>query len=249
MTAAAKLKTRILLPTYDEVENLGPMVERLRKAAPEAFILVIDDDSPDGTGRLADQLAAKDPHVEVAHRPRKSGHGAAIREGFRRSLADGFDVIVTMDVDFSHDPDDVPRLLDAIAAGADVATGSRYVRGGSTPDWALGRRIISRGGNAYARLLLGSPVHDMTAGFKAYRRGVLEAIDAPNRKTVGYSFQIEMAYLAWRLGFRMAEVAIEFRDRRVGQSKMSGAIFLEAVMRVPRLRGEASRLLRARKPR
>lgn len=245
--ATAPLKTRILLPTYNEVENLGPMVERLRKAAPAAEILVLDDNSPDGTGQLADRLAAEHPgKVVAAHRPGKGGLGPALRDGFQRSIRDGIDLVVTMDVDFSHSPEDVPRLIAAAEAGADIAIGSRYVSGGSTPDWALGRRIISRGGNVYARLLLGSPLRDMTAGFKAYRTRVLTALDAANRTTLGYCFQIEMVYFAWRLGFRVVEVPIEFRDRRVGQSKMSGSIFMEAVFKVPGLRGQANALLRER---
>jgi dolichol-phosphate mannosyltransferase len=237
------LRTRILLPTYDEVENLRPMVEALRAAAPRASILVLDDNSPDGTGRLADQLAKEHPEfVTVAHRPGKGGLGKALRDGFARAIADGFDVALTMDVDFSHDPADVPRLIAAVEAGADIAIGSRYVKGGSTPDWSLSRRLISRGGNFYARTLLRSPLHDMTAGFKAYRTRVLSGLDAPNRKTLGYCFQIEMVYFAWRLGYRVVEVPICFRDRRVGQSKMSSSIFMEAVFKVPGLRAEADAL-------
>lgn len=247
MSPSTSLKTRVLLPTYDEVDNLRPMVERLRKALPDAQIMVLDDNSPDGTGRLADELAAGDPeHVVAVHRPRKGGLGAALRDGFRRAIDDGFEIAVTMDVDFSHDPDDVPRLVAEVEKGADICIGSRYVPGGSTPDWALIRRIISRGGNIYARTLLGSPLRDMTAGFKAYRTSFLDAFGAPNRTTVGYCFQIEMVYFAWRLGFRVVEVPIEFRDRRVGQSKMSGSIFMEAVSKVPFLRGQADRMVRER---
>lgn len=241
----ARLKTRILLPTYDEIDNLGPMVAKLLEHAPHAQVLVLDDNSPDGTGRLADELAAKHPgRVVVAHRPGKGGLGAALRDGFRRSIDDGFDVCLTMDVDFSHDPADVPRLLAAVEAGADIAIGSRYVKGGSTPDWSISRQIISRGGNFYARTLLRSPLHDMTAGFKAYRTRVLSGLDAPNRKTLGYCFQIEMVYFAWRLGYRVVEVPIVFRDRRVGQSKMSSSIFMEAVFKVPGLKAEADALVK-----
>lgn len=245
MTSAASLTNRILLPTYNELDNLRPMVERLRQASPHSAILILDDNSPDGTGRLADALVAEHPdHVAVEHRPGKGGLGPALRHGFRRCIDDGFDVALTMDVDFSHDPADVPRLLAAIDAGADIAIGSRYVNGGATPDWSIGRQIISRGGNQYARLLLGSPLHDMTAGFKAYRTRVLTALDAPNRTTLGYCFQIEMVYFAWRLGYSVSEIPIVFRDRRVGQSKMSGSIFMEAVFKVPGLRGQARRLTR-----
>jgi len=239
------MKTRILLPTYDEVENLPPMVERLRKAIPHAHILVLDDNSPDGTGKLADELHQADPeHVAVAHRPGKGGLGPALRDGFGRSIEDGYEIVVTMDVDFSHNPDDVPRLVAEVEKGADICIGSRYVPGGSTPDWTLIRRFISRGGNIYARFLLGAKLRDMTAGFKAYRASFLKAFDAPNRETLGYCFQIEMVYFAWRLGFQVVEVPIEFRDRRVGQSKMSGSIFMEAVSKVPFLRGDANRLVK-----
>jgi dolichol-phosphate mannosyltransferase len=241
---APALKTRILLPTYDEIDNLGPMVARLLETAPQAQILVLDDNSPDGTGKLADDLAAKHPgRVAVAHRPGKGGLGKALRDGFQRSIDDGFDVAVTMDVDFSHDPADVPRLIAAVENGADIAIGSRYVKGGSTPDWSISRQIISRGGNLYARMLLRSPLHDMTAGFKAYRTSVLKGLDAPNRTTLGYCFQIEMVYFAWRLGYRVVEVPICFRDRRVGQSKMSGSIFMEAVSKVPGLKSAADALV------
>lgn len=243
----APLKTRILLPTYDEIDNLGPMVEKLLEHAPSAQVLVLDDNSPDGTGKLADELAARHPgRVLVAHRPGKGGLGAALRDGFARAIADGFDICLTMDVDFSHDPADVPRLIAAVEAGADIAIGSRYVEGGSTPDWSISRQIISRGGNFYARTLLGSPIHDMTAGFKAYRTGVLSGLDAPNRNTLGYCFQIEMVYFAWRLGYRVVEVPICFRDRRIGQSKMSSSIFMEAVFKVPGLKTEANELVKQR---
>ena len=240
------MKNRILLPTYNEIDNLRPMVERLLEVSPTSSILVLDDNSPDGTGKLADELCAEHPErVAVAHRPGKGGLGPALREGFQRSIDDGFEVAVTMDVDFSHDPADVPRLLEAVE-GADIAIGSRYVKGGSTPDWSIGRQIISRGGNQYARLLLSSPLRDMTAGFKAYRTSFLKEFDAPNRKTLGYCFQIEMVYFAWRLGYKVVEIPITFRDRRVGQSKMSGSIFMEAVFKVPGLRGDATRMVKRR---
>jgi dolichol-phosphate mannosyltransferase len=240
-----RLKTRILLPTYDEIDNLGPMVAKLLDCAPDAQIQVLDDNSPDGTGRLADELAAKNPErVVVVHRPGKGGLGGALRDGFARSIQDGFDICLTMDVDFSHDPADVPRLIAAVEAGADIAIGSRYVKGGSTPDWSISRQIISRGGNFYARTLLRSALHDMTAGFKAYRTHVLKGLDAPNRKTLGYCFQIEMVYFAWRLGYKVVEVPIVFRDRRVGQSKMSSSIFMEAVFKVPGLKAEADALVK-----
>lgn len=245
MTDGPRLKTRILLPTYNEIDNLGPMVARLLETAPHAQIQVLDDNSPDGTGRLADDLAKEHPgRLVVVHRPGKGGLGAALRDGFRRAIDDKIDIVVTMDVDFSHDPADVPRLIAAAEAGADIAIGSRYVKGGSTPDWSLSRQFISRGGNTYARILLMSPIHDMTAGFKAYRTHVLSGLDAPNRETRGYCFQIEMVYFAWRLGYEIAEVPIVFRDRRVGQSKMSGSIFMEAVFKVPSLRGQANELVK-----
>jgi dolichol-phosphate mannosyltransferase len=226
----------ICLPTYNERENLEPMVDRLGEVlGGDGLVLVIDDSSPDGTGEIADRLAAARSWVQVLHRPRKEGLGPAYLDGFRRALELGADLIFEMDCDFSHDPADVPRLV-AAAEDADVVLGSRYVRGGGTRNWGLLRRLVSRGGSLYAQLLLGVPIRDLTGGFKCYRRAVLEAIDLDAIHSKGYAFQIETTYRALRAGFRVVEVPIVFVDREVGGSKMSKTIVLEAVWKVPALR-------------
>ncbi len=199
------------------------------------MVLVIDDSSPDGTGEIADRLAAERPWVQALHRPRKEGLGPAYLDGFRRALELRADLIFELDCDFSHDPADIPRLA-AAAEEADLVIGSRYVPGGGTRNWGLVRRLISRGGSLYAQLLLGVPVRDLTGGFKCYRRGVLETIDLDAIHSKGYAFQIETTYRAIRAGFRVTEVPIVFVDRAVGGSKMSKAIVLEAVWKVPALR-------------
>jgi len=226
----------ICLPTYNERENLEAMVSALGEVLPEdSRILVIDDNSPDGTGEIADQLAAERGDVEVLHRPRKEGLGPAYLAGFRRALGLGADLVLEMDCDFSHDPADVPRLL-AAADRADLVLGSRYVPGGGTKNWGVLRRVVSRVGSLYAQVLLGLRVRDLTGGFKCYRRAVLETIDLDAIKSKGYAFQIETTYRAIRAGFRVAEVPIVFVDRQVGGSKMSNSIVLEAIWKVPALR-------------
>jgi dolichol-phosphate mannosyltransferase len=226
----------VCLPTYNERENLEPMVDRLGEIlGGEGVVLVIDDNSPDGTGEIADRLAAERPWVQTLHRPRKEGLGPAYLDGFRRALELGADLIFELDCDFSHDPADIPRLT-AAAEKADLVIGSRYVPGGGTRNWGAVRRLISRGGSLYAQLLLGVPVRDLTGGFKCYRRAVLETIDLDAIHSKGYAFQIETTYRALRAGFRVAEVPIVFIDRVVGGSKMSKAIVLEAVWKVPALR-------------
>ena len=198
-------------------------------------VLIVDDSSPDGTGELADRVAAEAADVEVLHRPAKQGLGPAYVAGFERALAGGAAVIAQMDADFSHDPADLPRLLEALEH-ADLVLGSRYVAGGGVADWGPVRRLISRGGSAYARALLGVGINDLTGGFKAFRRPVLEAIELETIPSLGYSFQVETTYRALRAGFRVVEVPIVFRDRRVGESKMSGSIVIEAALRVPAMR-------------
>jgi dolichol-phosphate mannosyltransferase len=226
----------VCLPTYNEAENLEPMVDRLGEILGEDdLVLVIDDNSPDGTGDIADRLAAERPWIQVLHRPRKEGLGPAYLDGFRRALELSADLIFELDCDFSHDPADVPRLA-AAAAEADLVIGSRYVPGGGTKNWGLVRRLISRGGSLYAQILLGVPIRDLTGGFKCYRREVVEAIDLDAIHSKGYAFQIETTYRALRAGFRVVEVPIVFTDREVGGSKMSKAIVLEAVWKVPALR-------------
>jgi dolichol-phosphate mannosyltransferase len=229
----------VCLPTYNERENLEPMVAALLvRLGPDDRILVIDDCSPDGTGELADRLAAEHPRVAVLHRPVKDGLGPAYLAGFRRALADDAELVLEMDCDFSHDPADVPRLIDA-AAEADLVLGSRYVRGGRIENWGPVRRFVSRAGSLYAQTLLWAPVHDLTGGFKCYRRTVLEKIDLDAVSARGYAFQIETTYRAMRAGFRVVEVPVTFVDRRAGTSKMTPAIALEAVWRVPYLGARA----------
>jgi dolichol-phosphate mannosyltransferase len=227
-------KAVVCLPTYNELENLEPMLRALGDK--DVRVLVIDDNSPDGTGKLADRLAQELDYVDVLHREIKEGLGPAYLAGFRRALSDGAELVLEMDCDFSHDPNDVPRLLAAIEGGADLALGSRYVPGGGVRNWGLVRRLISSGGSLYARVLLGVKVRDLTGGFKCYRRGVLEAIDLDAIESKGYAFQIETTYRVLRAGFEVVEVPITFADREVGGSKMSKAIVAEAIWKVPGLR-------------
>jgi dolichol-phosphate mannosyltransferase len=226
----------LVLPTYNEAGNIEAFVEAVRaQLPPSARILIVDDSSPDGTGEIADRLAAADDRVDVLHRPGKEGLGPAYIAGFHRVLAEGAGLVLAMASDFSHDPAYLPSLLEA-AERADLAIGSRYVPGGGVGDWGLLRRAISRGGSAYARLVLGVAVNDLTAGFKCFRREVLEAIDLDSIRSRGYAFQVEMTYRTIQQGFEVAEVPIVFRDRRAGSSKMNRSIVVEAVWRVPLLR-------------
>jgi dolichol-phosphate mannosyltransferase len=226
----------LVLPTYNEAANLEAIAAAVLERLPaDRRLLVVDDSSPDGTGEIADRLAAGDPDVEVLHRPHKQGLGPAYVAGFRRALAGGAQLVAQMDADFSHDPGDLPRLL-AAATDADLVLGSRYVAGGGVAEWGPGRRLISRGGSAYARALLGLAVADLTGGFKVFRRAVLESIDLETIPSLGYAFQIETTFRTVRAGFRVVEVPIVFHDRRVGESKMTGAIVLEAAWRVPIMR-------------
>ena len=229
----------LILPTYNEAQNLEPMVHavlpQLTHTGAAPTILVVDDASPDGTGAIADRLAEELDEVRVLHRESKDGLGRAYLAGFKTALDGGADLILQMDCDFSHDPADVPRLVEA-AGGADVVLGSRYVPGGGVENWALRRRIQSRGGCAYARLILGVPVRDLTGGFKCWRRATLEAVDLDGVDAHGYGFQIEMTYRAIKAGLSVTEVPIVFRERREGQSKMTAWITLEAVWMVPALR-------------
>jgi dolichol-phosphate mannosyltransferase len=226
----------LVLPTYNEAENIEAFVEAARAKLPaSAQVLVVDDSSPDGTGAIADRLAERHQNVSVLHRRVKEGLGPAYIAGFRRALAGGAGLVLEMDSDFSHDPAYLPRLLEA-ARRADVVLGSRYVSGGGVSDWGPLRKAISRGGSTYAKLILGVDVQDMTGGFKCFRRQVLEAIDFDSIQTRGYAFQVEMTYRALRAGFKVVEVPIVFRDRRVGASKMDRSIVAEALWRVPLLR-------------
>jgi dolichol-phosphate mannosyltransferase len=227
----------ICLPTYDEAENLERMLHALAAVVgPDDTVLVIDDNSPDGTGRIAEEVAMGLNFVRVLHRELKEGLGPAYLAGFRWALDAGAELVLEMDCDFSHDPADVPRLIAAAEAGADLVLGSRYVPGGGVRNWSLLRRFISTGGSTYARVLLGVGIRDLTGGFKCYRRAVLEAIDLDTIDARGYAFQIQTTYRALRRGFRVVEIPITFADRELGGSKMSKAIVLEAVWKVPVLR-------------
>jgi dolichol-phosphate mannosyltransferase len=231
----------LILPTFDEAPNVEAIVRAalavLQRAAPDGHrILVVDDDSPDGTGRIADRLAAEHDAVEVLHRTEREGLGPAYLAGFTYALEHGAGYVFEMDADFSHDPADLERLLGAVRAGADVALGSRYVRGGAVADWGLLRRIVSRGGCLYAQAVLRLPIRDLTGGFKCFRAEVLEAIDLPTVQAHGYAFQVELTNRALHRGFRVVEVPITFRDRLHGRSKMSPRIAWEAMWLVPRLR-------------
>jgi dolichol-phosphate mannosyltransferase len=221
-----------MLPTYNEIENINEVLERTRLALPDGDILVIDDGSPDGTADRAEKLGEELGHIEVLRRAAKSGLGAAYRAGFRLGLERGYDVMIEMDADLSHDPAVLPELVGAVENGADLAIGSRYVPGGAIPDWTRLRRFISRGGGLFARSMLGLPVQDATAGFRAYHRRILSKIDLHRVRAEGYGFQVEMTYLTDRNGGRITEVPIVFRDRSLGRSKMSGRIVVEAFVLV-----------------
>ena len=233
MTGPANDLRRILVivPTYNERDNIESIVARVLQSVPEANLLVADDSSPDGTGKIADELAIADPRVHVLHRPEKAGLGAAYIAGFRWGLERGHDVLVEIDADGSHAPEQLPRLLAALR-DADVVLGSRWVAGGTVVNWPKSRELISRSGNLYTRVALGMPLRDATGGYRAYRRGVLESIDLDSVASQGYCFQVDLAWRAARAGFRVVEVPITFADRERGESKMSGSIVREALWRV-----------------
>jgi dolichol-phosphate mannosyltransferase len=221
----------VVVPTYNERENLDPIVARVRAAVPEAHLLVADDGSPDGTGKVADELAAADTHVHVLHREAKQGLGAAYLAGFDWGLEHGYGVLVEMDADGSHQPEQLPALLDALA-GADLVIGSRWVPGGTVRNWPRHREVLSRGANTYARVAMGTPVRDMTGGFRAFRASALRSLDLADVQSQGYCFQVDLAWRALRRGLRVVEVPITFVERERGSSKMSGAIVREALVNV-----------------
>jgi dolichol-phosphate mannosyltransferase len=233
----------VVIPTYNERDNIGPIVARLHEALPEAHALVVDDGSPDGTGQLADEMAAADERVHVMHRSEKAGLGAAYVAGFNWALDRDYGVIVEMDADGSHAPEDLPRLLDALT-DADVVLGSRYVPGGRVVNWPKYRELISRGGGLYSRLALGTSIRDITGGFKAFRRSVLEKININSVASQGYCFQIDLTWRTLEAGFEVVEVPITFTERAIGESKMSGSIVREALLRVTKwgLRRRAEQL-------
>jgi dolichol-phosphate mannosyltransferase len=241
----------VVVPTYNEVDNVGPITAAVLEALPAATVLVVDDDSPDGTGRLADELAAAEPRIRVLHRAAKQGLGRAYLDGFATALDGGATTVVQMDADFSHDPAALPGVVGPVVRGeVDLAIGSRYTRGGGVVDWGIGRRLISRGGSLFARTVLGLGPRDLTGGFKAWRAETLAGVPFDGVHAGGYVFQIEMTFRATRAGARIREVPITFRDRRVGQSKMSRRIVAEALLVVVQLRAEElrDRLVRRRRP-
>src|SRR3989440_11591102 len=229
------MKTLIIIPTYNEVDNLRPLLRGIFARAPESDILIVDDNSPDGTGKLADEIHTENPRVNVMHRPGKLGLGTAYLAGFKYAIAHTYDAAFEMDADFSHDPCYLPGFLQAIEH-ADLVIGSRYVSGGDIPGWSLVRRLISGSGNTFARFMLGIPVHDCTAGFRCYRREVLQSLDLDSIQSQGYAFQVELVYRVMKQGFKIAEIPIIFIDRRVGKSKMSHQIVIEAFTYVLRTR-------------
>ena len=241
----------VVVPTYDEADNVGPISAAILDALPAATVLVVDDNSPDGTGRLADELAAAEPRIRVLHRAAKQGLGRAYLDGFATALDGGATTVVQMDADFSHDPAALPGVVGPVVRGeVDLAIGSRYTRGGGVVDWGIGRRLISRGGSLFARTVLGLGPRDLTGGFKAWRAETLAGVPFDGVHAGGYVFQIEMTFRATRAGARIREVPITFRDRRVGQSKMSRRIVAEALLVVVQLRAEElrDRLVRRRRP-
>ncbi|MGZ4144679.1 MAG: polyprenol monophosphomannose synthase [Actinomycetota bacterium] len=225
------MRVLVVLPTYNEAGTVQEVIDRILASTPEVDVLVADDNSPDGTGAIADAIAAREPRVRVLHRPGKAGLGPAYVAGFRDGLARDYEALIEMDADLSHDPADVPRLI-ATAQTADLVLGSRYAPGGGTRNWSKGRERLSRAGNTYARALLRIPVKDVTAGFRCYRREVLEALPLDQISSEGYGFQIEMAWRTWLMGFRVVEIPIVFTERREGVSKMSRAIVAEALRKV-----------------
>lgn len=230
------LRALVVTPTYDERDNLVPFLDSVFRVLPEAHVLIVDDASPDGTGALADEIAARDPRVRVMHRPRKMGLGTAYIDAFSRGLAEGYDVLFEMDTDLSHDASYLPDFLRAVERGADLVIGSRNVPGGGVEGWGVGRHMLSKGGSLYSRLVLGIGVRDLTSGYRCFTAEALRKIGLGNVSSGGYAFQVEMTYRAVNAGCRVAEVPIIFVDRRAGESKMSRRIFAEAVLRVPMLR-------------
>jgi dolichol-phosphate mannosyltransferase len=226
----------VIIPTYNERDNVEAITRAVLKAEPRVDVLIVDDNSPDGTGQLADTLAKQEPRVHVLHREKKQGLGRAYLHAFTWGLEKGYRYLMEMDADFSHDPRYLPRMLEEALAGTDLVLGSRYVQGGGTVNWGLARQFVSRGGSLYARSILGVAVRDLTGGFKCFHRRVLESINLNEVHSTGYAFQIELTFRALQKGFSVKEVPIVFEDRRVGQSKMSRRIFLEALVVVWKLR-------------
>lgn len=226
------MRVLTVIPTYNERENLPVIVERLRAAVPESDILVVDDNSPDGTGQLADELASNDAHIHVLHRTVKDGLGGAYLAGFDWGLNNGYDVLVEMDADGSHQPEQLPLLIQAIEEGADLAIGSRYIPGGKTKNWPAHRQVLSRGANLYTKLILGTKIHDITAGYRAYRREALQKLNLEGIDSKGYVFQVDLAWRSERAGLKITEVPITFIEREIGDSKMDGSIIFDSMRKV-----------------
>lgn len=241
------MRVLTVIPTYNEKENLPVVVERLRKAAPEVDILVVDDNSPDGTGQIADELSAKDPQIHVLHRTVKDGLGGAYLAGFDWGLDAGYEILIEMDADCSHQPEQLPSLVRAVEAGADLAIGSRYVPGGKTKNWPAHRQILSRGANLYTRLILGTSIKDITAGFRAYRREALQRLNLDGIDSKGYVFQVDLAWRSEQAGLNIVEVPITFVEREVGASKMDSNIIFDSMSKVTRwgLKSHAEKLKKA----
>ena len=237
------MRSLIVIPTYNERENIADLLKQVFDAAPATDVLVIDDNSPDGTGQVVDEIAARDPRVHVLHRAGKLGLGTAYVRGFRYAMDEGYDLVFEMDADFSHDPRYLPGFF-AAAQQADLVIGSRYIAGGGTPNWKPIRKFISGGGNTFARLVLGIPIHDCTGGYRCYRVAALRSLNLDAISAQGYAFQVELAYNIWKSGYRWREIPIIFEDRRVGKSKMSRKIFVEAFMWVLKTRLTGDRAVR-----
>jgi dolichol-phosphate mannosyltransferase len=246
VTLDADTSVLVIIPTYQERENVALIIGRVRAAVPAAHVLIVDDNSPDGTGEVADKMAVEDDHIKVLHRPGKGGLGAAYLAGFQLGLDAGYDVLVEMDADGSHLPEQLPNLLAELQT-ADVALGSRWVAGGEVSNWPKSRELLSRGGNTYARLALGIPFRDATGGYRAYRAKVLASFDLSTIRSQGYCFQVDLAWRSWRRGYKVVEVPITFVERERGASKMSRGIVVEALLRVT-LWGLQTRVLRQRGP-
>lgn len=247
----APLRTLIVIPTYNERGNIEQLIADILRVAPQVNLLIIDDNSPDGTGDLVDAIHARQPQVNVLHRPGKMGLGTAYIQGFRYALEHGYEYVFEMDADFSHDPQFIPAFLQAMQGpnAADLVIGSRYIPGGDTPNWSAMRKFISGGGNIFARAMLWIPVHDCTSGYRCYRTAALGTLHLEHVHSAGYAFQVEMAYAMWKSGYRIREVPIVFEDRRVGQSKMSRTIFFEAFRWVVRTRLAGSPVVARRRGR
>ncbi len=241
------MRSLIAIPTYNERENIGALIEQVLANAPTTDLLIIDDNSPDGTGQLVDELAKNDPRIHVMHRAGKLGLGTAYVAGFRYAIANDYDLVFEMDADFSHDPRYLPHFFEA-AQDADLVIGSRYIAGGGTPNWKPIRRFISGGGNRFARMMLGIPIHDCTGGYRCFRVSALRTLNLDAISAQGYAFQVELAYNMWKSGYRWRETPIIFEDRRVGKSKMSRKIFIEAFTWVVRARFTGDKAVRQHPP-